>query len=69
MKDEQIYVQNIIGVTNGSLYSLAILAAKRALQLADGDKCLLERPTEKVLDDAIREISERRVKCAEKKTE
>ncbi len=57
MNDKYIHLEKLLGAASGSIYKLTILVAKRALQLADGDKALVEKPTEKVLDTAIREIA------------
>ena len=61
MKDKLITAENILGASNGSIYSLTILVAKRALQLADGDKAVIDKPGEKLLDNAMREIAEGRI--------
>ncbi|MDD4955708.1 MAG: DNA-directed RNA polymerase subunit omega [Candidatus Omnitrophica bacterium] len=66
MNDKYIHLENLIGAGAGSIYNLTILAAKRALQLADGDKALIEKPTEKVLDTALREIASGKI-CLKKK--
>lgn len=57
MNEKYIHLEKLIGAGGGSIYNLTILAAKRALQLADGDKPLVDKPTEKVLDTALREIA------------
>ena len=57
MNERYIHMERLIGAAAGSIYKLTILVAKRALQLADGDKPLVDKPTEKVLDTALREIA------------
>lgn len=66
MNEKYIHLERLIGAGAGSIYNLTILAAKRALQLADGDKALVEKPTEKVLDTALREIAAGKI-CLKKK--
>jgi DNA-directed RNA polymerase subunit omega len=56
MITKHIHVEKIIQAAGGSIYRLIILAAKRALQLAEGDKPLIDKPSEKVLETALREI-------------
>lgn len=53
--------EKLLGATEGSIYKLAILAAKRAAELSDGEKALIEKPGEKTLDNAIREIAAQKV--------
>jgi DNA-directed RNA polymerase subunit K/omega len=43
------------------------LTAKRALFLADGDKPLVEKPEEKVLNNTLREIVEGKIKVKDTK--
>lgn len=59
--DYHIPLEKLLGATKGSIYKLAVLAAKRALQLADGEKSLIERPSEKFLENALKEIMEQKV--------
>lgn len=63
-----IYLEDMLEVTNNSVYKLTTLIAKRALELADGTKPLIEKPKSKPLDNAIREVLEGKVKIKEKKT-
>ncbi len=69
MVAKHIHLEKLIGAGNGSIYKLTILAAKRALQLADGDKPLVDKPADKVLDTALKEIAEGKIciKTEEKK--
>ncbi|MEI8349387.1 MAG: DNA-directed RNA polymerase subunit omega [Candidatus Omnitrophota bacterium] len=62
MNETYIPLEKLIKVTDGSIYKLTLLVAKRALQLADGDKPMIEKPGEKVLDNALREIAEGRIR-------
>ena len=66
MVTKQIFIENLIGAAGGSIYNLTILVAKRAMQLAEGDKPLVDKPSEKVLETAIREIAEGKI-CMKKK--
>lgn len=67
MNKTHIPLEKLLGASNGSLYKLTLLAAKRAFYLADGDKPLIEKPGEKLLDNALREIAEGRIKINPKK--
>ena len=60
-------MENLLEATNGSLYKLAILVAKRAMALTDGEKVLVEKPGEKAMDNALREVAEGKVREREKK--
>jgi DNA-directed RNA polymerase subunit omega len=66
-EQEHFPLEKLLGASGGSVYKLTILAAKRALQLVDGDKPLIDKPNEKVLDNALREISEGKIKVREAK--
>ncbi|MFH1363225.1 MAG: DNA-directed RNA polymerase subunit omega [Candidatus Omnitrophota bacterium] len=57
-----IPLENLLKATNGSIFQVTILAAKRAMILADGEKPLIAKPGEKVLDNALREIEEGKIK-------
>jgi DNA-directed RNA polymerase subunit omega len=61
MVARHIHIEKLIGAGKGSIYKLVILAAKRALQLADGDKPLVDKPSDKVLDTALKEIAEGKI--------
>jgi DNA-directed RNA polymerase omega subunit len=65
MENENIPLEKLLPATGGSIYKLAILVAKRALALADGEKSLVDRPNEKALHNALREIAEGKVKGKE----
>jgi len=56
MKEVNIPLEKLLGASRGSIYTLAILAAKRAIELTEGKKPLIEKPGEKGLDNALREI-------------
>ncbi|MDD5069820.1 MAG: DNA-directed RNA polymerase subunit omega [Candidatus Omnitrophica bacterium] len=60
--EEHVPVEHLLRASKGSVYKLTILAAKRALQIADGDKILLDKPSEKCLDNALREILAGKIK-------
>jgi DNA-directed RNA polymerase subunit K/omega len=64
-EDKYIPLEQLLGATNGSIYKLAVLAAKRALELADGAKSLIEKPGEKYLENALAEIVAQKVGMAE----
>ncbi|MBD3245675.1 MAG: DNA-directed RNA polymerase subunit omega [Candidatus Omnitrophica bacterium] len=63
-KTHHISRERLLGASGGSAYTLTILAAKRAMQLADGEKPLLDKPGEKVLENALREIEAGKIAIA-----
>lgn len=65
MNETYVPLEKLMVASSGSIYRLTILTAKRALQLADGDKALVEKPSEKVLDNVLREIIEGKIKVKE----
>lgn len=67
MDDVSIPLEKLLKASNGSIYKVTILAAKRAISLADGEKTLVEKPSEKVLDNALREIKNGKIKVKETK--
>ena len=67
MAQANIPLESLLTTTNGSIYKVTILAAKRAICLSDGEKSLLEKPGEKALDNALREIGEGKIKIKNKK--
>ena len=62
MNEYYIPVEKVLEAAGGSIFKITILAAKRALMLADGEKALIDKPGEKFLDNALREIVEGKVK-------
>lgn len=62
-----IPLESLLKASNGSIYKLAILAAKRAISLSEGEKPLVEKPSERMLDNALREIREGKIKAKDKK--
>ncbi len=67
--EDYIPLEKLLEAAGGSVYKLTILAAKRALQLADGEKPLVEKTDEKPLENALKEIAEKKIRVAEKKKE
>ena len=67
MDGVSIPLEKLLEASNGSIYKVTILAAKRAIILADGEKTLVEKPSEKVLDNALREIKNGKIKVKETK--
>ena len=67
VKIDYIPVEELLSAGNGSIYVLTILAAKRAMALADGDEALVKKPGEKALNTALREIAEGRIKAKKEK--
>jgi DNA-directed RNA polymerase subunit K/omega len=66
MNEKYAPLEKLMGASNGSIFKLTILAAKRALQLADGAKSLIEKPGEKVLDNVLEEILEGKIRVKAK---
>lgn len=60
----EVYIprDELLKASNGSIYGLTVLLAKRALQLADGETPLNEKPEAKVLDNAFREVVEGKIR-------
>ncbi|OQX87946.1 MAG: DNA-directed RNA polymerase subunit omega [Candidatus Omnitrophica bacterium 4484_70.2] len=67
MEEDYFPLEKLIEGANGSIYKLTILAAKRALQLVDGDKPLIDKPDSKPLENALREVAEKKIRVKEKK--
>jgi DNA-directed RNA polymerase omega subunit len=65
-KADYIPIEELLGASKGSVYKLTMLAAKRSLQIADGDKPLVESAgDDKPLDTALREIKEGKIRMKE----
>ena len=62
MNDQEIPLEKLLEASNGSIYKVAILAAKRAISLSDGEKPLVERQSERMLDNALREIEQGKIR-------
>ena len=61
----QDYIPNerLLDSAEGSIFKLTMLVAKRAVQLAEGDKVLIEDVTfEKVLEIAQREVEQKKIR-------
>ena len=67
MESANIPLEELLEASEGSIYKLTILTAKRAMFLTDGEKALLEKPGDKVLDNALREIKAGMIKVKGKK--
>jgi len=67
--EDYIPLEKLLEAAGGSVYKLTILAAKRALQLADGEKPLVEKADEKPLENALKEIAGKKIRIVEKKKE
>jgi DNA-directed RNA polymerase omega subunit len=63
-----IPMEDLMQNTNGSLYKLVILAARRALELGAGSEKLVEaRTNEKLTTIALKEIQQQKVSYKKKK--
>ena len=62
MHEINVPLEKLLEASDGSIYKITILAAKRAISLTDGEKPLIEKPGEKVLDNALREIRNGKIK-------
>ena len=59
---KQYPLEDLLPKAGGSAYALARMAAMRALELAEGKPCLVERsPSDKVTSLAIEEIAQGKV--------
>jgi len=67
MHEVNVPLEKLLEASGGSIYKITILAAKRAISLTDGEKPLIEKPGEKVLDNALREIRNGKIKVKKKK--
>lgn len=67
MYEVNIPLETLLEASEGSIYKITVLAAKRAISLNDGEKSLLDKPGEKVLDNALREIKDGKIKVKKKK--
>ena len=63
---EPVPLEKLLKASQGSIYKLAVLVAKRAFQLADGDKALIDKPGDKPLENALKEIEEEKIEVAKK---
>ncbi|MDD3296099.1 MAG: DNA-directed RNA polymerase subunit omega [Candidatus Omnitrophica bacterium] len=62
MNQLNIPLEKLLNASEGSIYKVTLLAAKRAMALADGEKPLIEKASEKILDNALREIRDGKIK-------
>ena len=67
MKQKSAPLEKLLEASRGSIYKVTILAAKRAMALADGEKPLLEKLGEKVLDNALKEIELGKIRVKKEK--
>jgi len=67
IKAEYLPLEKLLDASNGSVYKLTVLVAKRGMQLADGAKPLVENPEDKFLDSALKEIAEKKIRASSKK--
>ncbi len=67
MNELPVPLEQLLKASNGSIYKLAILVAKRAIDLTDGESPMVERATEKVLDNALREIEAGKIRVKKEK--
>jgi len=65
-RKNHVSVEGLLEASGGSIYKLAMLAAKRSLQIADGDKPLVGNTDDKPLDAALREIEAGRIRIKKK---
>lgn len=62
MEKRQIPIEELLPASGDSVYKLVILVAKRAIGLADGEKPLVDKPSEKFLENALEEIAAGKIK-------
>jgi DNA-directed RNA polymerase omega subunit len=62
----EIPIEDLLPRANYSIYKLVSLASMRALELSDGKRCLVERPSsEKLTTMALEEIAQGKVMTKE----
>ena len=62
-----VATERLLDASEGSIYKLTILIAKRASQLADGEKVLIEKAGGRFLDNSIEEVVQKKIKVKTKK--
>ncbi|MCK4917044.1 MAG: DNA-directed RNA polymerase subunit omega [Candidatus Omnitrophica bacterium] len=67
MDKTNVPLESLLDASNHSVYGLVILAAKRAIQISDGENPLLEKASDKALDSALREIENGKIIVRKKK--
>ena len=67
MNEQNFPLEKLLEASAGSIYKVTVLAAKRAISLTTGEKPLVEKAGEKVLDNALREIRDGKIKARERK--
>jgi len=65
-RTDYVPVEELLKASDGSIYKLTMLAAKRSLQIADGDKPLVDGTEDKPLDAALREIAAGKIRLKKK---
>jgi len=66
MNEKYIPLEKLLEAADGSIFKLAVLSAKRALELAENAKPLIDKPKEKFLDTALYEILEGKIRVKKK---
>ena len=59
---EYIPLEKLLESTDGSIFKLTVLAAKRAFEIAENAKPLIDKSKKKFLDTALWEIAEGKIK-------
>ncbi len=67
MDKTNVPLESLLDASNHSVYGLVILAAKRAIQISDGENPMLEKASDKALDSALREIENGKIIVRKKK--
>ena len=59
-------IEKLLPRANYSIYTLVTMASARALELSDGKRCLIEKPSsEKLTTTALEEIAEGKIESKE----
>ena len=61
-RNSNVPLESLLPSAGGSIYKMTILVAKRAMQLSDGEKPMVEKATDKVIETAMREISQGKIR-------
>jgi DNA-directed RNA polymerase subunit K/omega len=67
MKRMYVPLEELLSTSQNSVFKLTMLMSKRGMQIAEGSKLLVERVSEKPLDNALIEILNRKVRVKDVK--
>jgi len=62
MRRVYVPLEELLPSSQKSVFKLTMLAAKRAMQISEGAKLLIDRVGEKAIDNAVHEILEKKIR-------